>query len=98
MSETIDGSDLQKENTTNSSDDLITMSNKLIDTMNIKMSIFLFVFGILIFSDVFTENFLTRFAGTIDGLCTTTKGTVIQLIFLIMGYLIMDVLMKSKIL
>jgi len=39
---------------------------------------------------------LTKFKDTVDGECTTTKGTIIQLLLLIISYIVLDLLVKYK--
>ena len=78
--------------------DLLSISGAVLTEVNYKVSFFLFVIGVLIFSNVFVENILPSFPDTVHGLCTTTKGTVIQLIFLIVAYIILDLIVKHDIL
>ena len=93
MSESLDDKD-EIENR----DDLISMSHKLFEKVNVKICFFLFMIGMLVFSDLFIETVLNKIAGTVEGECTTTKGTIIQLLFLIIGYILVDILIKAKIL
>lgn len=81
-----------------SDDHFLGMGYNLLSKINFKVGIFLFFIGMLIFSDIFIDKVLTLFSNTTFGECTTTKGTVIQLIFLVLGYIIIDVLDKTDIL
>lgn len=74
--------------------DLMAVSGNLISNINYKVAFFLFLLGMLIFSDWFIESILSKFSGTSNGLTTTTKGTVIQLVFLVLAYVIVDLLTK----
>jgi hypothetical protein len=53
------------------------MSTDLIKGTNFKIAIFLFIFGILIFSDAFIDTILVNFKGTTSDDVPTTKGTVV---------------------
>lgn len=94
MSESID------ENTKNKSNDeqtdFMSVSGNILTSINYKVTFLLFIVGMLLFSDVFIENVLIKFKDTIDGECTTSKGTMIQLILLIIAYIVLDLLVKYK--
>ena len=51
----------------------------------------------IIFSDIFINGIIGKFQNTLHGECTTTKGTILQLTFLVIGYIIIDLLNKSDI-
>jgi hypothetical protein len=76
--------------------DFIEVSGSIISNINIKMAIFLFFTGMVIFSDIFSDNFLNNMDGAIHGEITTTKGTVIQLVVFVLCYLILDLLVKGE--
>ncbi len=76
-------------------DDFPSMTADLFSNINFKAAIFLFMIGILIFSDVFIENILSSFSGASASGEATTKGTVIQLFVLVLGYLIIDLLIQG---
>lgn len=78
-----------------SRDNFPSMIYDLVQNINWKTAIFIFMFGVFIFSDVFVEIFLTNIDGSVYGDTTTTKGTMIQLMFLTIGYIIIDVLIRS---
>lgn len=78
--------------------DFISMTAELFDKVNIKISFFLFILGILIFSDTFAEMFLIDIPGALDETdCPTSQGTILQLLMLTFGYLIIDLLSKGEI-
>lgn len=77
--------------------DFINMFSDLFNSINYKVAIFLFILGILIFSDIFIESFLPLFKGSVDGDTPTTKGTTIQLVALTFGYIIIDLLVTGEI-
>ena len=87
--------DANDKSDSNKSDFLEALSN-MTSNINFKMGIFLFLIGMCIFSDLFINGFLSNFEGTISGECTTTKGTIIQLTIFILLYLVLDLLMKGK--
>lgn len=74
--------------------DLMKVTGNLITNINYKVGFLLFMIGILIFSDLFIENVLKNFKGSTVGECTTTKGTLLQLMFLIIAYIILDLVVK----
>lgn len=74
--------------------DFMQMSGNLLTNISIKMSFILFFLGMIIFSDLFIDGFLNKFDGTVHGECTTTKGTVIQLLMLVFAYIVMDLVIK----
>jgi len=78
--------------------DFIGMGQGLLTSINVKMIIILFFIGMLIFSDLFINNFLSYFENATEGDNTTTKGTVIQILIYIAGYVIFDLLIKGNIL
>jgi hypothetical protein len=64
----------------------------LLKNVNIKIAVFLFFIGMIIFSDLFMNNVLSKFNNSLYGECTTTKGTVIQLLLFVLAYLVLDLL------
>ena len=69
-------------------DDLGGMCSDLFGRVNVKIAIFLMIFGIFIFSDLFIETVLSHVKDATDADTTTTKGTMIQLIALVIFYLV----------
>ena len=92
-SETLDGG---KRNTLDSGDDMAGMTVSMFGRINFKQAIFIFLMGILIFSNIFIENVLSKFDGAESSGEATTKGTVLQLIVLVLGYLIVDLLIQGS--
>jgi hypothetical protein len=78
------------------SDDLPSMCVDLIRNIPVKQSFFIFILGIFIFSDIFIEHILVNFSNSVVADMTTSKGTGLQLLFLIMGYIIVDLLIKGN--
>lgn len=80
-----------------SGDDFPSMLVKLFSRMNIKVAIFLFIFGLFIFSDVFVRTILSNFNNAVNQLeAPTTHGTILQLTFLVIGYILIDLLAQGK--
>jgi hypothetical protein len=78
-------------------DDFPSMTVKLFTRMNIKIAIFIFILGLFIFSDVFVRTVLASFDGAVNQMeGPTTRGTIVQLIFLVVGYIIIDLLAQGK--
>ena len=92
-SETLGG---VEKNILNSGDDLAGMTTSMLGRINFKAGIFIFLMGILIFSDVFIQQVLTKFNGASHDGQASTGGTVIQLIVLVLGYLIVDLLVQGS--
>jgi hypothetical protein len=81
----------------NDKSDFITIFSDLFNNINYKVAILLFILGIFIFSDSFIETFLTGFKDSVEGDSPTTKGTMLQLIFLTLGYVMLDLMVSGKI-
>lgn len=78
--------------------DLVSVSGNLVGKINYKMSIFLFIVGLIIYSDVFIDNFLRKFEGCVEDSRVTTKGTIYQLIIVSVIFAILDLLIKLELL
>jgi hypothetical protein len=95
MSESIlEDCELIEENLDDKSD-FIQTSGNLLSSINYKLFIFMYLIGILVFSDIFIENFLTQFSGAVDGENSTTKGTMIQLLVYCILMIVVDLLIKG---
>jgi hypothetical protein len=77
--------------------DLMKLSGSVLSNINYKVAFMLFVISILLFSDIFIDAVIRPIDGAIEGECTTTKGTIIQLIFLVIAYIILDLVVKYDI-
>lgn len=87
----------KKNDNCDSREDFISMFYDLFNTVNYKVAILLFILGVLIFSDTFIELFLIPIEGAAIGDETTTKGTLIQLTLMTLGYIIIDLLVAGNI-
>ena len=81
----------------NDRDDLGNMVTDFFGCINFKIAIFLFVFGVFIFSDLFIENVLCKIKEATHADTTTTKGTMVQLLVFILFYLVIDLLSQGQI-
>ncbi len=77
-------------------DDFPSMLTDMICGVNWKIAIFLYILMIFIFSDSYIELILTNTTGAVEGDCPTTKGTLIQISSVVLGYIILDLLVKGK--
>lgn len=81
----------------NNDDDFPSMFMKMCSRINIKVAIFVFIIGLFLFSDIFVRSVLGAFNGAVSQLGTpTSHGTVIQLLFIVFGYIVIDLLVQSK--
>jgi hypothetical protein len=80
------------------SSDFLKIGGSLISNINYKVAFLLFVVGMLVFSDIFIDNVLCKFDDSVQGECTTTKGTMLQLTFIIIAYIVLDLTVKYELL
>lgn len=76
--------------------DFMQLTASTMYSVNYKIAIFLFFVGMIIFSDLFIEKFLSGIEGATYMECTTTKGTMIQLITFILCYIIIDLMCQGN--
>ena len=77
--------------------DFITMLILALKKINFTVAIFIFIMGMVIFSTIFNEKVLGNISNAIVGDTPTTKGTMIQMVFLCLGYIVIDVLHQMNI-
>ena len=92
MSEPIIINDVESSKKT----DFMKISGNLLMNINYKVAFFLFIVGIIVFSDLFISNIINKFQNSADGECPNTKGTMIQLMFIIIAYIIIDLIVKYE--
>lgn len=99
MSEPIDAetNETQPVKDNKQKNDLIGLSGDLITSLNFKLASFVYLIGVMIFSDVFAENILSNISGIYENGEISTKGTMIQLLLLCIVILIMDLLIKTNV-
>lgn len=78
-------------------DELGSMVTDFFGKINFKIAIFLFIFGIFIFSDLFIEHVLSKIKDASSADTSTSKGTMIQLLVLVLLYLVVDLLVQCQV-
>lgn len=63
--------------------------------INWKMAFFLFILFIIITSDIFIDKCLRKIPGSVENMNSTNKGTVIQGVFVVLFFIIMDAVLSS---
>jgi len=63
--------------------------------INWKMAFFLFLIFIILTSDIFIDKCLRKIPGSVDNMTSTNKGSVIQGVFLVIFFVIMDGIINS---
>jgi hypothetical protein len=59
------------------------------------MALLLLIFFMIIQSDIFIDKVLRKVPGSVNNMTPTNKGTLIQGIFLVLFYMIMDMIVNS---
>ncbi len=80
-------------------DDFPSMVAQLIHNIPWKFVFIIFITSIIVFSDVFIENILTNFSNTLETSVSphpTNKGTIIQITFICIVYVICYLLIDNK--
>lgn len=75
-------------------DDLASAFVGFFTTLNYKLLLFLFLFFILVNSDIFVDKILSNIEGAVEVREPTAKGTVIQGLILVFFYMIVDLIIK----
>lgn len=88
-SDTLDGKN-------KSGDDFISMGSDLLRKVNWKIAVFIFIAGIFIFSDVFIANILTKCNDCENDGIASSKGTMVQLMFMSIFYILIDLMSAGK--
>lgn len=76
-------------------DDLGKMCGDFFGRINFKVALILFMVGMLVFSDLFIDSILSNISGAEEAGNSTTKGTMIQLLILVILYLVADLLVQA---
>jgi hypothetical protein len=77
-------------------DDFPSIGMDIFNKINFKIAILLFIVGGIIFSDIFIENMLPK--NLVDVGTPNSKGTLIQLLLLSFAYIVIDLLVRGKVL
>jgi len=81
MSEPIgEDCDYEREESDDTKSDFMKIGGNVFTNIPYKLTFFMFLIGMLLFSDLFIDGFLHGIPGAVDGECATSKGTMIQLL------------------
>ena len=93
--ETYEEIDFDKEETTNKKpDDFAGMTIGFFSMVHFKQLIIIFFLFLFVSSEVFIDKILTRIDGSTEHKNPTTKGTIIQASFLVLMFMILDILVR----
>lgn len=84
------------DNNINSGNDFPSMATDFCKKINFKIAFFLGILTFFVLSDFFIEN-LPLESGYINGNDTEFKGALIQLICIVVGYILIDLLSQCEI-
>ena len=84
----------EQENQQTPKSDFVDVSKNFLNQINTKLALFMFLVGMIIFSDLFIEKIISRFDGAVEGLTTTTKGTIIQLTLYSIVLIMIDLMIQ----
>jgi hypothetical protein len=76
--------------------DFMKISGNVFSDINYKLALFTFLFGMIIFSNMFIDGFLNTVDDAVDGDSPTNKGTFIQLLIFCLILIVLDLLIKYK--
>jgi hypothetical protein len=79
-------------------DDLWSLLSAVISSPNYKIGFFLMIIFIILSTNIFDNLVLKSFQGTMEYQSITTYGIIIKSIFLVLGYLLVDLLSRGEIL
>jgi hypothetical protein len=89
-------SEVKKDKKSNDPGDFPSLFADLFMRINWKMAFFLFLIFIILTSDVFIDKALRKIPGSVNNMTSTNKGSVIQGVFLVLFFIIMDAVISSK--
>jgi hypothetical protein len=75
--------------------DLMKITTDVATSINYKLAFFMFIVGMLLFSDIFIDSVLSKFSDAVVDECPTTKGTIIQLLIFSVVLIVLDLLIRS---
>jgi hypothetical protein len=77
-------------------DDIGTCMMDTVKKINFKHVGFIFVLFLLVTSTTFIEGILSKRADCVSGIIPTLKGTVVQGLCLVLGYIVIDILITAN--
>ena len=78
-------------------DDFTTMAIDIIGGIQWKLLGFMLLIFMVISSDVFINRALAQFSGAVDYKCSTSYGTFLQGLFLVLSCILIDAAIRQKI-
>jgi len=87
----------KKKDKKDASNDFVHILVDMLKKLNWKLIIAIMLIFIFISSDIFVENVLSRFSDTADMGSPTNKGIIIQSIFMVLGYMTIDLLIQANV-
>jgi hypothetical protein len=76
--------------------DFMRISGNVFSNVPYKLTLFMFIVGMLIFSDLFIDGFLHGIPGAVGGECASSKGTIIQLLLFCLAHIMLDLMIKYE--
>lgn len=97
MSEPIcNDNDYDEEQSDATKSDFMKIGGNIFSNIPYKLTFFMFLVGMLIFSDLFIDGFLHGIPGAVDGECASSKGTIIQLLLFCLALIMLDLMIKYE--
>jgi hypothetical protein len=94
MSDSITTEDCEGDMSCEKKSDFMKVGGNIFSNINYKQTIFMFLIGMIIFSDLFIDGVLTGMSDAVDGECPTTKGTIVQLTVFCLLLIVVDLMIK----
>jgi hypothetical protein len=76
--------------------DFMKIGGNVFSNVPYKLTLFMFIVGMLIFSDLFIDGFLHGIPGAVDGEYANSKGTIIQLLLFCLALILLDLMIKYE--
>jgi hypothetical protein len=96
-----DEEETSKKNKKNKKEKKHTLTSEIIDSLastNFKLLVFIFLAFLLVTSDVFADKVISRISpDAVDHHNLNSKGTMIAGLFLVLAYVVCDVIIKTNI-
>jgi hypothetical protein len=79
-------------------DTMTSLFGEIAKKISWKIALFVFVLVLLIWSDVFIENIMTKFDGLVEGRMVSQKGTIVQATVLTLAVIVLSFLISVDVL
>lgn len=95
--EELEDEDEDKEKSKNSGrpSDFAEIMASVITRVNIVGKLLLFILILVIMSDIFVDKILSKGKGLVEHRAPTSKGVAVQAIFIVLGFSILEIFVKS---